>query len=49
VASAQAIPGNARDMHLGSFMALVGNGTRLAAGAPTENLNTGAVRLFDLQ
>jgi len=49
VASAQAIPGSARDMHLGSFMALVGNGARLAAGAPTENANTGAVRLFDLQ
>jgi hypothetical protein len=47
-ASAQAIPGSARDMHLGSFMALVGNGARLAAGAPTENLNTGAVRLFNL-
>jgi hypothetical protein len=34
VASAQAIPGTARDMHLGSFMALVGKGTRLAAGGP---------------
>jgi hypothetical protein len=48
-ASAQAIPGNARDMHLGTFLALVAQGERLAAGAPTENANTGAVRLYDLR
>ncbi len=49
VASARAFPGTARNMHLGSFLALVGKGTRLAAGAPTEHSNTGTVRLFNLR
>jgi len=49
VASARVIPGEARDMHLGAFLAVVGKGSRLAAGAPTENANTGRVRLFDLR
>ena len=44
-----AIPGEARDMHLGSFLALLSKGGQLAAGAPTENANTGRVRLFDLR
>ena len=47
VASAKIIPGTARDMHLGSSLALVG-GHWLAAGAPTEKANTGRVRLFNL-
>lgn len=47
VATARAIPGDARDMHLGSFLALAGK--RLAAGAPTEDANTGKVRFFDLR
>ena len=44
----RAIPGEARDMHLGAFLALVGRGRWLAAGAPTEKTNTGRVRLYDL-
>lgn len=47
-ATAGAIPGTARDMHLGTFLALVGNGKVLAAGSPSERANTGAVRLFNL-
>jgi hypothetical protein len=43
------IPGEARDMHLGSFLALVAEGNQFAAGAPTENVNTGKVRLFSLR
>jgi hypothetical protein len=49
VTPAKAFPGEARDMHLGSFLALAGNGERLVAGAPGENANTGRVRLFDLR
>lgn len=48
VETAKAIPGKARDMHLGAFLALVTKGTRLAAGAPTEGANIGSVRLYDL-
>jgi hypothetical protein len=46
---ARSIPGEARDMHLGSFLALVDSGRQLAAGAPTEDANTGKVRLFYLR
>ena len=46
---ARAFPGEARDMHLGTFLAQVAGGRKLAAGAPTENANTGSVRLFDLR
>lgn len=49
VADARAIPGNARDMHLGAFLAPVAKGTRLAAGAPTEDANTGKVRFYNLR
>lgn len=49
VATARAFPGDARDMHLGSFLALVARGTRLAAGAPMENANMGKVRLYNLR
>jgi hypothetical protein len=45
----EAFPGEARNMHLGSFLAVVAKGGVLAAGAPTENANTGRVRLFDLR
>ena len=48
VYSAIAIPGEAKDMHLGAFLALIKNRMRLVAGAPTEKANTGTVRLFDL-
>lgn len=50
VGSVKSIPGNARDMHLGTFLAQVQGrrGTLLAAGAPTEDTNTGRVRLFEL-
>ncbi len=48
VASARVILGDARDMKLGSFLALVAQGKKLAAGAPTENANAGTVRFFDL-
>ena len=48
VDSARSIAGEARDMHLGTFLAMVGNGSWLAAGAPTEKANTGRVRLYDL-
>ncbi len=47
VTSAKTMPGSARDMHLGSFLALI-DGEWLAAGAPTEKANTGRVRLFNL-
>ncbi len=47
VTLAKVMPGRARDMHLGSFLALI-DGKWLAAGAPTEKINTGRVRLFDL-
>jgi hypothetical protein len=49
IANARAIPGTARDMHLGAFLALINNGTRLAAGAPTEDANTGKVRFYNLR
>jgi hypothetical protein len=49
LSSARSIPGETRDMHLGSFLALVDSGRQLAAGAPTEDANTGKVRLFDLR
>ena len=49
VDSAIAIPGGARDMHLGSFLALIKEKMWLVAGAPTERANTGRVRLFDLE
>ena len=49
VTPAKAFPGEARDMHLGTFLAQAAGGRKLAAGAPTENANTGAVRLFDLR
>jgi hypothetical protein len=48
VAGAGPIPGDARDMHLGNFLALVAPGKLLAAGAPSERANTGAVRLYSL-
>ncbi|MEW6441693.1 MAG: FG-GAP-like repeat-containing protein [bacterium] len=48
VAAARAIPGKARDMHLGAFLAHVRGGEWLAAGAPTEDGNTGSVRLYRL-
>jgi hypothetical protein len=48
VDSARSIAGDARDMHLGTFLAMVGDGSWLAAGAPTEKANTGRVRLYDL-
>lgn len=45
-----AIPGETKDMHLGTFLAQVKGkwGNWLAAGAPTEKTNTGRVRLFEL-
>ncbi len=46
--SARSIAGEARDMHLGTFLAMVGDGSWLAAGAPTEKANTGRVWLYDL-
>lgn len=46
--TAKVIPGEARDMHLGTFLALVTKGKWLAAGAPTEGPNIGSVRLYDL-
>jgi len=49
VDSAIAIPGEARDMHLGTFLALIKDKMWLVAGAPTERANTGSVRLFDLE
>ena len=48
VADAKTIMGKARDMHLGSFLSLVKGGKWIAAGAPTENDNTGVVHFFDL-
>jgi hypothetical protein len=50
VASVRALAGQAKDMHLGTFLAPVEGrwGTWLAAGAPTENANTGSTRLFGL-
>ncbi|RJR38311.1 MAG: hypothetical protein C4567_12855 [Deltaproteobacteria bacterium] len=48
VATSVAISGDARDMHLGNFLALVDSGKLLAAGAPSERANTGTVRLFSL-
>jgi hypothetical protein len=49
LSTARNIPGQARDMHLGSFLAQVAGGRQLAAGAPTEDANTGKVRLFNLR
>ena len=48
VSEAKTILGNARNMHLGAFLAVVGDGRWLAAGAPTEKDNTGVVHFFDL-
>jgi hypothetical protein len=48
VSDAKTIMGNARDMHLGTFLALIEDGKWIAAGAPTENDNTGGVHFFDL-
>ncbi len=48
IASAMKIPGKARDMHLGEFLAPLLDGTLLAAGAPTERRNTGTVRILKL-
>jgi hypothetical protein len=48
VESAKVVSGNARDMHLGTFLAVVTEGKWLAAGAPTESANKGSVRLYDL-
>jgi hypothetical protein len=50
VASVRALAGQAKDMHLGTFLAPVEGrwGTWLAAGAPTENAYTGSTRLFGL-
>ena len=48
VETAKVIPGKARDMHLGAFLALVTKGKWLAAGAPTEGANIGSVRLYEL-
>lgn len=49
ITSARAIQGEARDMHLGTFLALVAKRGQLAGGAPTENANTGRVWFFDLR
>jgi len=46
--AARAIAGEARDLHLGAFLAVLGGGNRLAAGAPTQDADTGAVRIFDV-
>lgn len=46
--TAEVIPGEAQDMHLGAFLALITNGTWIATGAPTEGANIGSVRLYDL-
>ena len=50
VESVTAVPGEAPNMHLGSFLAVAEGtwGKWLAAGAPTEKENTGRVRLFNL-
>lgn len=48
VETAEVIPGEARDMHLGAFLALITDGTWIATGAPTEGANIGSVRLYDL-
>ena len=48
VSEAKTIMGDSRDMHLGTFLALIKDGRWIAAGAPTENDNTGVVRFFDL-
>ncbi len=42
------LPGEAKDMHFGTFLALFGGGRWLAAGAPTEMNNAGRVYLIDL-
>jgi len=43
VATAGAIPGTARDMHLGTFLALIADGKLLAAGSPSERANIGEI------
>jgi hypothetical protein len=48
VDAARAIPGQAKDMHLGTFLAFIEKRMWLVAGAPTEKANTGRVRIFDL-
>jgi len=48
VETAEVILGEAQDMHLGTFLATITNGTRIATGAPTEGANIGSVRLYDL-
>jgi len=48
VETAKVLSGNAKDMHLGTFLAAVTAGKWIAAGAPTENGNVGGVRLYEL-
>jgi hypothetical protein len=45
--AARFVPSDTPNMHLGAFLAAVDGGRRLAAGAPTENADTGEVRLID--
>lgn len=49
VATANAFPGDGRDMNLGAFLAQSVQRKSLVAGAPTVNANTGGVWLFDLR
>jgi hypothetical protein len=50
VGAVSAIPGESKDMHLGTFVKTVAGkwGKWLVAGAPTEDTNAGTVRLFGL-
>jgi hypothetical protein len=48
ISVAKKIEGKAKNMHLGASLALIGDGKTIAAGAPTENGNTGVVHLYDL-
>jgi len=48
VQTAKVLSGNARDMHLGTFLASVRGGKWIAAGAPTDSGNVGSVRLYEL-
>ncbi len=48
VVTAQSLPGNAPNLHLGASLASLASQSRLAAGAPMANANTGGVRLFTL-
>lgn len=45
---AKKIEGKAKDMHLGASLALIEDGKTIAAGAPTENDNTGVVHIFNV-